>query len=190
MGFSRLWPVLAVSLGATLTACSGGSSSPKVANLGASTTTVALTGNGSSGAASLAQAEAYATCMRSHGVTDFPDPTPAPGGGVGFRFGLSAKAGSSANGPDLQSPQFVSAQNACKSLLPNGGVGRPLSPAAQQQFLNWAACIRAHGVPNFPDPVFSGGGVEIRTPNGGLQMQAAQEACKSKMPAGFGTQSG
>ena len=31
-----------------------------------------------------AQFVAYAQCMRSHGVSDFPDPTTPPGGGVAF----------------------------------------------------------------------------------------------------------
>jgi len=50
----------------------------------------------------------FAQCMRSHGVTDFPDPR--SGGG-----GLTA-------GGDVQSnPHFQSAMQACRPLLSGGG---------------------------------------------------------------------
>jgi hypothetical protein len=51
--------------------------------------------------------------MRSHGVTNFPDPT-TPGGGVSLR--VNAGPG----GVDPSSPGFQSAQNACASLQPGG----------------------------------------------------------------------
>jgi hypothetical protein len=45
--------------------------------------------------------------------------------------------------------------------------------------------MRSHGVPNFPDPQFSGGGVRIGgtglDPNS-PQFTAAQKACQSKLP--------
>ena len=67
-----------------------------------------------------AQLLKFAQCMRSHGLPSFPDPNPAstiwgPGGGKLFN------APSSIN-PD--SPQFTSALNACKSLMPGNGAIR------------------------------------------------------------------
>ena len=53
----------------------------------------------------------YAKCMRAHGVTNFPDPS-ADGGIV-----LDPSV------VNPSSPQFKSAQQACKSLLPGGGGG-------------------------------------------------------------------
>jgi hypothetical protein len=54
-----------------------------------------------------AQALKYAKCMRSHGVPNFPDPTESNGsvyiGGPGI---------------DPNSPQFIEAQNDCRSLAP------------------------------------------------------------------------
>src|ERR1700719_1794098 len=41
---------------------------------------------GSSASRVLGQFEAYASCMRSHGISDFPDPTASPGGGVSFQI--------------------------------------------------------------------------------------------------------
>ena len=183
---------LVASLGVTLAACSGGSPSPTVAHLGSPSATTAAPSAGGppSAAGELAKDEAYAKCMRTHGVGDFPDPTAGPNGGAGFKI----KAGPGSDlGPD--SPVFQAADKVCKPFLPNGGVGKPLTAAQQQAFLNWAACIRAHGIPNFADPDFSGGGVRINLAGGaGLgngkgpsaPFKAAQQACKSKLPGGFG----
>ena len=61
-----------------------------------------------------AQLLKFAECMRSHGLPSFPDPNPAstiwgPGGGPIFSHPSSINP---------NSPQFTSAENACKSLQP------------------------------------------------------------------------
>jgi hypothetical protein len=75
--------------------------------------------------------------MRSDGVTDFPDP------GSNGQFGtISAEL--------EDSPQFGTGFNACKHLLPDGGVSKD-----QQDFpqlLKFAQCMHAHGVPTYPEP--------------------------------------
>jgi hypothetical protein len=85
----------------------------------------------------------FARCMRSHGVSNFPDPTPNGGG-----FNLNNVAGISPS-----SPAFNAAQSACKNLLP---VKRPPSgpPSAHAfaRLLHWAGCMRAHGISGLPDP--------------------------------------
>ena len=135
----------------------------------------------------MAKMEAYSQCMRTHGIADFPDPTSGPDGGAGFQL-----RGGPGSDIDPNSPKFQAADKACRPLLPNGGVHPQLTAAQQQQFLDWAACVRAHGVPSFPDPTFTGGGVQIRIADkpgsgpGPVQLQAAQQACKSKLPGGFG----
>jgi len=63
-----------------------------------------------------------AQCMRSHGVTNFPDPqvSAAPGGhGIGIRIGVAQNgSGSSAQKQNLtQSPAFESAQKICMPLV-------------------------------------------------------------------------
>ena len=61
-----------------------------------------------------------AKCMRSHGVPSFPDPNSATtiwGSGGGQIFTLPS-------GIDPSSPQFTSALNACKSLMPGSGAIR------------------------------------------------------------------
>jgi hypothetical protein len=52
----------------------------------------------------------YAQCMRSHGVTNFPDPGSGPSGG----FGIKVTPGS---GLDPNSPTFQAAQKACQKNL-------------------------------------------------------------------------
>jgi hypothetical protein len=191
-------PLIMASVAAALglAACSS-TASPAVPHLAAATTTSTTAapptggtkGGPGSSAADMAKMEAYAVCMRSHGVAAFPDPTPGPNGqGGGFQI-RSGPGG----GLDPNSPTFQAAQHACQSLLPNGGVAKPLTAAQQQAFLAWAACIRAHGVPNFPDPQFGSGGtvrIQVGTGQGpdpnSTQFAAAQQACKSKLPGGFG----
>jgi hypothetical protein len=75
--------------------------------------------------------------MRSDGVTDFPDP-----GSDGQFPTISAQT---EDGPD-----FASGFNACKHLLPDGGV----SKANQDEpgLLKFAQCMHAHGVPTYPEP--------------------------------------
>jgi hypothetical protein len=80
----------------------------------------------------------FAQCMRAHGVSDFPD----PGGGTGgFETPISS------------APAFVAAQKACGGGP--GGPGLPRATAAQKaQAITFAKCMRAHGVPDWPDPVY------------------------------------
>jgi hypothetical protein len=80
-----------------------------------------------------------AECMRAHGVTHFPDPT--PGGGLAIPNGMNAQA-----------PAFQAAQRACNRLLPGGAPGSKPSEAARLAMVRMARCIRAHGVPDFADP--------------------------------------
>ena len=114
--------------------------------------------------------------MRSHGVPNFPDPVLTPGGGYGYRTA----------GIDPNSVAFQGALQACKALpSPWQSTGQRLSAAQQQAWLSWAKCIRAHGVPTFSDPTFSGDAVQISSAGGSRtpQLQSAMDACRSKMPS-------
>jgi hypothetical protein len=97
-----------------------------------------------SSSASRSQALELASCMRSHGVPNFPDPG---GGGGGIDLG--------GTGINPQSPAFKSAQQACRHLAPAQGGG---VVATESQFLaavKFAKCMRVHGFPDFPDPTRS-----------------------------------
>ena len=128
------------------------------------------------------QAIAYSACMHQHGVPDFPEPQVSEHGSeVSVKIAVPAGVG--------HNPRFESAQAACRKLLPGGEPGQQtaLTPTQQEQYLKAAACIRAHGVPNFPDPTFSGGGVHIehRALNEhSPAFKAAVHACESLIPGG------
>jgi hypothetical protein len=90
----------------------------------------------------------FARCMRSHGVSNFPDPT-SPGSVKQFLLGQVP-------GLNPQTPAFRSADTACKHLLPGGGASAPRATAqAMAHLLRTSRCMRAHGLPGFPDPTTS-----------------------------------
>jgi hypothetical protein len=152
--------VAVVAVLATATACGGSASSS------------------SDGSASgTDQMLAYSQCMRAHGVTDFPDPNAS---------GNVQVAPGSLNDP-MNSPQEQTAENECRHLLPGGGTSGSVDQQKVDQLLKLAQCMRANGVPNFPDPTVSGGNVTL---NGSFafnspQFQKAERACKSVTPAGL-----
>ncbi len=169
---SRLWVAAVVALGVTVAGCSGGSTVPAVGSPGGSAPAAAA---GSGAGSPLAEAVAYSQCLRSHGVPNFPDPVQTPSGGYGYRTA----------GIDPNSAAFQAALQGCRALpSPWNSTGQQLTPTQQQAWLNWAQCIRAHGVPAFPDPTFSGR--EVRDSGIGSnssQLQSAMDACKSQMPS-------
>jgi hypothetical protein len=127
----------ALAAAALLTAaCGGGSAS-----------TAGSSGTGQGG---LAQALAFAHCMRSHGAPNYPDPNSS---GV-FMVNPS-------NSSRFDAPQSTRA--ACHHLLPRRG--KPLTPAQQaqqqRQVLAFAACMRRHGFPKFPDDEGGSDGIHI-----------------------------
>lgn len=142
----------AIAAGAALALGGCGGSSPSTTSTGGGGShSSAAAGDISAGAPPNSQSlEAagvkFARCMRAHGISNFADPT---NGGE-----LTIPPG------DKNSPAFESASNACKSLLPGGAGGAgptgQKSDMSHAQELQLAKCIRAHGVPNFPDPNASG----------------------------------
>jgi hypothetical protein len=84
-------------------------------------------------------AVAYARCLRGHGVPSFPDPR----SGDPLRIPSDISA---------QSPAFKHAQTACARLEPGGESSGRSSESQRLELLNVARCMRAHGVPDFPDP--------------------------------------
>jgi hypothetical protein len=179
--------------------CGGGAKTPTVAHLGSSTSSSSSTasaggsqsgsssaGSSQSGSASPdSQAVAYSECMRAHGVPSFPDPKVTTNGNE-VKVAVRVTPGITGN------PKFNSAQKACSKLIPGGGPGpgsdHQISPKEQSEYLKAAACIRSHGIPNFPDPTFSGGGVHVS--HKGLDLNSpqalkAEEACQSLIPGGL-----
>ncbi len=126
---------------------------------------------------------ALAQCMRAHGVPNFPDPIVGPGG-AGFSISQSLSGGPlSVDGITFGGPAFTSAGKTCK-LFGGGTAPPPVSESQKLQEFHFAECMRAHGVPKFPDPVFPpGGGIERKLSPGvnpdSPAFQRAAKACRS-----------
>lgn len=95
------------------------------------------------------QAVKYADCMRANGTPNFPDPgsngTPS-----------IPDPGSNGALPNPFSPAFRAAKKACANLQPVGlHLGGPPVPTAAElrAALAFTRCMRAHGLPQFPDPL-------------------------------------
>lgn len=177
--------------------CGGGGGSPGIASVASSGTTAPTTTSaGPAGEApggpslkgqgvghfqivmnvGTADGAKFSACMRKHGVPNFPDPN-----GQGL---ITIKSG---EGIDPGSPAFRSVRTICDKLLPNGGQPTPAQIAQQQQkLLAFSACMRAHGVKDFPDP--SNGGLQIQVhPGSDLDpsnqtFQRARQACRGDLP--------
>jgi hypothetical protein len=135
------------------------------------------TSNGSASGSSAASGSAtgmlaYAQCVRAHGVPSFPDP--------------GANGQEPASTKNLVSdPHFTAANNACRHLVPGDTSGQFV--AETRQYVQFAQCVRAHGVPNFPDPstdpdgspVFNlaTSGVNVQSP----QVQTAALGCQRQL---------
>jgi hypothetical protein len=114
-------------------------------------------GGGASGSSSdqntTAQLNAFASCMRSHGLPNFyftrqtGTPSPPPAGddsimGIGQYFAYFNRS----------SPAYEAATKACQHMSPFGSA--PPGPSHLQflEELKRANCMRSHGYPNYPDP--------------------------------------
>jgi len=155
---------------ALLVAACGGSSHPSSAssNAGTSATTEAV---------------AFSRCMRSHGVSDFPDPNSS---GVWPKSQVQSTA---------SEPRFQSATQACGHLLPDGGPGVAPSPAVDRQIqadmTTFAWCMRSHGVSNWPDPTLDQGRATFNPQAAGIdpnspQISAKIHKCERVFPASIG----
>jgi hypothetical protein len=133
------------------------------------------------GTSATTEAVAFSRCMRSHGVSDFPDPN---GSGVWPKRQVQSAAGE---------PSFQTATQACGHLLPDGGPGVAPSPAVDRQIqadmTKFATCMRSHGVSTWPDPtldqgraVFNPSGINTTSP----QISSKIHSCERVFPEAIG----
>ena len=167
LGYSPRWRRRRVL--ATITAMAGVALLAAACGGGSSSTTA----GGSSG---YQKAITYAQCMRSHGLPSFPDPD-SQGQFPPVQIGR--------NGVTQQAVD--SAKNACRQLQPGGGTGTAQQQGKLTQALDFSRCMRAHGVPNYPDPSASNGGIGYNlsgVDTNSPQYQSAQQACRSQSGKG------
>ncbi len=117
--------------------------------------------------------------MRSHGVSSFPDSA-----SFGSSDAIKAAKGQMAHisKSEASSPSFEAAQRACaKYYGPPATTPAQVSAQELQKLLAVSRCMRAHGVPSFPDPDPITG--ELTTPAGidrsSPRVLAALRACRS-----------
>ena len=133
------------------------------------------------------KALAFARCMRSHGVRNWPDPSSS---------GVFAKRTPQQLG--VSDSQYQAAQNACQNLLP-AGANDQFPPAEVQQLLvgmrSFSQCMRSHGVTNWPDPsTDSQGQPQFDITSAGItssdrrspQVQTAMSTCQHLLPSALG----
>jgi hypothetical protein len=165
-----------IGLALAASACGSGSPDAGVASLGSTmtTTTTAVAAAVAPGGALVE----YARCMRSHGLSSFPDPASLGASAIRELKGQIAET----VGSLASSPVFQSAQRACaKYYGPPAASAPQVSPQELQKLLAVSRCMRAHGVPTFPDPNPRTG--EMAPPAGtsktSPQVLGALRACRS-----------
>jgi hypothetical protein len=155
------------------------------------------TGSGGSpnagGSARSAAAVAFSRCMRSQGLPNFPDPGDS---------GTLPKT--SAQQLGVSTPRFNAAQRACQHLLPTTGGSltatslrqcyladvcpQALVQRAVNAGLQFARCMRAHAIANWPDPTIDSQGrpvFNINVPRPPPpQVTTAMNECQRLEPAG------
>jgi hypothetical protein len=164
-GFGAAFGVAAlVFLALVAAACGGGGSSGShVAQVGSTAAPSGSSSNHSGASTPEDGALGFSRCMRSKGVSSFPDPDSS---------GAIPKVSPQELG--VSSSQFQAAQTACHGLLPTVGslqqeancimlgncpaaLVRQMLPAERK----YAQCMRSHGVRNWPDPVTNSQGMPV-----------------------------
>jgi hypothetical protein len=159
-----------------LAACSSGKAAPPIAHLTTSSATSASPNDA---------LHAAGECLRQHGLPNVPDPVvatdgPAKGKAILDKSALKADA----DGVVSQAITACSAAIAAANIFTSQS-SSSISQDELQARLALARCIRAHGVPNFPDPNPTTGDV---SPPPGLNKNspsilAAIQACPSQAQA-------
>lgn len=117
--------------------------------------------------------------MRSHDVPTWPDPV-SSGGKTSFFPPATS-------GIDMSSPTVKAALKVCEKYIPGSTLTSGQSAHDEAKLLQYAKCMRSHGVSNFPDPSSRPGGgwgfdftpaIDQTSPT----YQVATDACKSLEP--------
>jgi hypothetical protein len=163
---------MTVMAGAALlaAACGGGSSS-----------TGSAASPDAGGAGHSPSAVGYASCMRSHGVPEYPDP------GSGGELPKITPANEAQLG--VSDSRFNAAQAACQDLWPYQGPSQAMARQELTDALKFARCMRSHGVPDWPDPITDpdsgrvefvlGAGIDLNSP----QILGQARECEHGLPA-------
>jgi hypothetical protein len=157
----RRWPPvwLAVVITAAAVGCAACSSPDSSSDPGSTGGTTAYQ-----------QGLAYAQCMRSHGVPNYPDP-----------LSNGTFSGSTLNDLGVSQSTLQAADDACSRLQPKSPLPNEPVEELYKDDLKFAACMRSHGEPDFPNPTLTGQSVGWSFPFSQTQTsryQTAQNDCR------------
>lgn len=202
----RAWgTAILVAFGFSLSACGTGAASPTVASVRSSPTTTASGGSRSDGSSNTVDSRSttttvsatagsspvsvsfttkalkFAQCMRSHGVSDYPDPRPAGNRPPAPTNGMTY-LGDSFN---PNTPAFQTAERGCQKDAV--GLATPVTAngaaKVEAEQLRYAQCMRTHGVPDFPDPSANGAfTLPSSLDQNGSSVQGAERRCRNLLP--------
>jgi hypothetical protein len=177
-----------LAVGGTVAACGSSPSTPSAARSSTTTTNAKTTTTNADSSTSGTQGSgllAYSSCMRSHGVPNFPDP--ASSGGIPKPAAVSALQA-------VSNAQAQAAETTCQHFAAGESLAgqkiQTITTQEQQDYLKAATCMRSHGITTFPEPVFSNGQVEfpmlqhlvdLNSP----QFKEAYDICKKDIPPGL-----
>jgi len=119
----------------------------------------------------------FARCARNHGYPNFPDPVlngdklDYPGSGHEVKDQMAAV---------MQTPECKAVMDQLQALL--DPTTRAPSTADMQKLKQFAACMRDHGIPEFPDPKADGSfpiaGTPLENEGRSARVLAGEDACK------------
>jgi len=165
MKSSRLLMPAAALAAISLAACGSSSRGQTVPSLGGSGHTQASAAPGS-----LAAARAAVACARKHGMPNVPDPV------LGSDGQITIPGGTPTPTPAVRSAcaTEIDLAEATPTQLPN------VSASDMRALLRWSACMRAHGLPRWPDPNAQGV-FHVRSADAGtlVTSKRANAACRS-----------
>ena len=179
MSITRRPGVLAVTVGLLLltAACGSGTSS-------SSTSSTSGTSSSGIGGVSVAHASdelGLARCLRAHGVPNYPDPNASGQEPPGAKQLIFTPHGQAAVGACSSWSKRIRNDDAAQNQVVTG------------EYVRFARCMRAHGLPDFPDPAYAEGRVEfvLSASQDGFdphspQVLAKAHQCESVLPPGSG----
>jgi len=175
-----LLPAALLAVGSALVvalAGCGAGGSPATAG-GTPAATAAGAGGGGSGSTARTQhiLRAYAQCVRSHGFPNFPDP----------RMNANGQLFTGGNQQQIKQAGLQT-EHACGNILSQlpprpGQQSGPVTPAQLAMERQFAACMRQHGLADWPDPAPNGSFRLSTTPYAAMgktgPVQTALQACR------------
>ncbi len=89
----------------------------------------------------------------------------------------------------IRTPVIIAAAGCALLIAACGSSGKPSAPSSHHsQFLAFSACMRSHGVPDFPDPSSGGTGFHLNSASGinpfSPSFKSAQASCSKLLPGG------